>query len=405
MAQKDQQLIFERAPVCRSDCRPGPIAPGAAVARRNCRRQRAADWKSASIAKPAAATKSNAASKATIPIAIRRCALRRIRRLCAFNSAAISFARTASCRRVRGPEQGRHPDHIVAEAKKLADEGCHEITLLGPNRQQLPAHRRRAHDAAVRFALPIARYRRTGTAEVRHEFPQRHDRRFAAGRARFAQVLAVFARAGPKRLERRAQADETRLHGRGISRHAGAASAPRFPTPRSPAISSSASAARRTTISSRRSSWCASRASRTASSSNTASAPARKPPTCGPTTCPKTSNAAATTSCWPCKTESARKTTTNFIGRTVEVLVEGPSKHAQKFDRTDEPDGVVPRISRRSARRPTPNSQSPLTQLVGRTPCDRIVVFEGNRRQIGQILPVDDLRLHADDALRRRRHA
>ena len=26
-----------------------------------------------------------------------------------------------------------------------------------------------------------------------------------------------------------------------------------------------------------------------------------------------------------------------FIGRTVEVLVEGPSKHAQKFDRTDEP--------------------------------------------------------------------
>jgi tRNA-2-methylthio-N6-dimethylallyladenosine synthase len=26
--------------------------------------------------------------------------------------------------------------------------------------------------------------------------------------------------------------------------------------------------------------------------------------------------------------------------------------------------------------------------LSGRTPCDRIVVFQGNRRQIGQILPV-----------------
>ena len=31
----------------------------------------------------------------------------------------------------RGPEQSRHPDHIVAEVKQLANEGCKEITLLG----------------------------------------------------------------------------------------------------------------------------------------------------------------------------------------------------------------------------------------------------------------------------------
>jgi tRNA-2-methylthio-N6-dimethylallyladenosine synthase len=31
----------------------------------------------------------------------------------------------------RGPEQGRSPDHIIAEAKVLADQGCKEITLLG----------------------------------------------------------------------------------------------------------------------------------------------------------------------------------------------------------------------------------------------------------------------------------
>ncbi|MEL6898147.1 MAG: MiaB/RimO family radical SAM methylthiotransferase, partial [Planctomycetota bacterium] len=31
----------------------------------------------------------------------------------------------------RGPEQGRHPDQIVQEAKILADQGCREITLLG----------------------------------------------------------------------------------------------------------------------------------------------------------------------------------------------------------------------------------------------------------------------------------
>ncbi|MFM7151998.1 MAG: MiaB/RimO family radical SAM methylthiotransferase, partial [Gemmataceae bacterium] len=31
----------------------------------------------------------------------------------------------------RGPEQGRHPEHIAREVRQLADEGCKEITLLG----------------------------------------------------------------------------------------------------------------------------------------------------------------------------------------------------------------------------------------------------------------------------------
>ncbi len=55
-----------------------------------------------------------------------------------------------------------------------------------------------------------------------------------------------------------------------------------------------------------------------------------------------------------------------FLGRTVEVLVEGPSKSNHKLHEDD----------------------SPVLQLIGRTTCDRIVVFEGNRRQIGQLLPV-----------------
>lgn len=54
-----------------------------------------------------------------------------------------------------------------------------------------------------------------------------------------------------------------------------------------------------------------------------------------------------------------------FVGRTVEVLVEGPSKKAVK--RGDD---------------------GPLVQMTGRTPCDRIVVFDGNRRQAGNLLPV-----------------
>lgn len=55
-----------------------------------------------------------------------------------------------------------------------------------------------------------------------------------------------------------------------------------------------------------------------------------------------------------------------FIGRTVKVLIEGPSKRALRQGTQDEP----------------------TLQLIGRTHCDRIVVFEGNQRQIGQTLPI-----------------
>ncbi len=52
-----------------------------------------------------------------------------------------------------------------------------------------------------------------------------------------------------------------------------------------------------------------------------------------------------------------------YEGRTVEILVEGPSKTARKRN-----DGS--------------------SQLVGRTACDRIVVFHGPRELIGRIIPV-----------------
>ena len=59
-----------------------------------------------------------------------------------------------------------------------------------------------------------------------------------------------------------------------------------------------------------------------------------------------------------------------FVGRAVEVLVEGPSKLAAK--RAVDPDGGPPGPK----------------QLTGRTHCDRIVVFEGNERLVGNLVPV-----------------
>jgi tRNA-2-methylthio-N6-dimethylallyladenosine synthase len=62
-----------------------------------------------------------------------------------------------------------------------------------------------------------------------------------------------------------------------------------------------------------------------------------------------------------------------FVGRCVEVLVEGPSKAAEKS-------GV----------------EGPVLQLTGRTPCDRIVVFDGTRRLVGHLVQVavDDCKAH-----------
>lgn len=58
-----------------------------------------------------------------------------------------------------------------------------------------------------------------------------------------------------------------------------------------------------------------------------------------------------------------------FIGRTVEVLVEGASKNAEKRGETDAAAGPI--------------------QLTGRTSCDRIVVFPGNPRLAGTLARIE----------------
>ena len=55
-----------------------------------------------------------------------------------------------------------------------------------------------------------------------------------------------------------------------------------------------------------------------------------------------------------------------YLGERVEVLVEGPSERAKKHGQ----------------------DQGDVVQLTGRTSCDRIVVFDGNPRLTGQIVPV-----------------
>ncbi len=69
-----------------------------------------------------------------------------------------------------------------------------------------------------------------------------------------------------------------------------------------------------------------------------------------------------------------------FLGQTVEVLVEGPSKRSEApVNQIDQPQ-TPPRTDQTSAGTPI--------QLTGRTHCDRIVVFDGTTRLVGQIIPI-----------------
>ena len=73
----------------------------------------------------------------------------------------------------------------------------------------------------------------------------------------------------------------------------------------------------------------------------------------------------------------------DLIGSKFEVLVEGISKSAKKKAQAAEgtDDSFVPQNS------PAETVSGP-TQLVGRTRCDRIVVFDGNPRLAGSLVEV-----------------
>ena len=72
-----------------------------------------------------------------------------------------------------------------------------------------------------------------------------------------------------------------------------------------------------------------------------------------------------------------------FIGQETEILVEGASKAEEKRRQHEEENAA-----QNGQEKTNEQGERPSLQLTGRTPCDRIVVFDGNPRQIGQILPI-----------------
>ena len=124
---------------------------------------------------------------------------------------------------VRGPEQSRPPEHIAAEVRQLAAEGCKEITLLGQtvNSYQLRPRRRPPASGCPTCWLRI--HDTPGIERIKFitNFPRDMSDDLLDAVRDAAEGLPVSARAGPVGLQRRAEADETALHRRILSRHAG----------------------------------------------------------------------------------------------------------------------------------------------------------------------------------------
>jgi tRNA-2-methylthio-N6-dimethylallyladenosine synthase len=74
-----------------------------------------------------------------------------------------------------------------------------------------------------------------------------------------------------------------------------------------------------------------------------------------------------------------------FLGRTVEILVEGPSKVSLKKTKDADCPNFPGKDNGTVQLGPETDA---IMQLVGRTACDRIVVFSGPRELTGKILPV-----------------
>jgi tRNA-2-methylthio-N6-dimethylallyladenosine synthase len=267
---------------------------------------------------------------------------------------------------VRGPEQGRHPDHIYAEAVKLAQEGCREITLLG---QTVNSYRFCHGDGrTTRLSDLLARLHDIeGIARLKFvtNYPKdMTDDLLAAVRdlPKVSSYLHVPAQSGSNEVLRRMKRGYTAEDYRAMFDRI-RATVPDYAVTSDFIVGfcGETEADFEQTIALVEE--CRFKNSFIFKYSER---PGTKGAELYKDDVPDEVKRRRNNELLEIQNRISEEDNQAFLGRTVEVLVEGPSKSAHRH----------------------PGADNPLVQLVGRTHCDRIVVFEGNRRQMGQLLPV-----------------
>lgn len=130
MAQKDREIVTKRAPYVDIVCGPGQLArvPELIDEAKKTRKKQYAFSLGRAAASKLEVTQSFESYDPNRDPSMRPSPFQAYVRI---QLGCDKFCTYCIVPSVRGPEQGRHPDHILAEVKQLAGEGCKEITLLG----------------------------------------------------------------------------------------------------------------------------------------------------------------------------------------------------------------------------------------------------------------------------------
>ena len=386
MAQKDQELIFKRAPYVDIVVGTGPAAPGARAGRRSRSRHAASRWQSASAARTAPRDEVERSFESYDPLRDPDDAADAVPGVRPHHDRlrqVLHLLHRAQRPRPRAEPAARADPRRGPATRRRGLQGNHAAR---PDGQQLQAT---ATAAARRGWRPARRAFTTSTGIERIKFvtnyPEGHDRRPArtpcATCPRCCKYLHVPAQSG---CERRAEADEARLHGRGLPRDARPHAARRCPASRSPATSSSASAARRRKIVPEdRATWSASRRFKNSFIFKYSARPGTKADELYADDVPE---------------EVKRRRNNELLALQNQISEE--DNHAVPRPARSRCSSKA-RARRRADKHGDLSRRRSCLQLTGRTHCDRIVVFDGNRAPDRPIPAGRRLRRQRPHAIRR----
>ncbi len=266
--------------------------------------------------------------------------------------------------KVRGPEQSRPPEHIEAEARKLAEEGCREITLLG---QTVNSYKYKQGERTVRLADLLERLHEIeGLDRIKFvtNYPRDMTRELLTAVRDLPKVcryLHVPAQSGCDDVLKRMKRGYT------IADYREMMSLIQDIVPDASVTSDFIVGFCGESEESFQKSVQLVRECRFKQSYifKYSPRPGTKSDDLYPDDVPEEVKRQRNNQLLEVQNAISLQLNQQFLGQTLDILVEGPSKSSLKQ-----------------------GQDGPVLQLTGRTQCDRIVVFPGTRRQIGQILPV-----------------
>jgi tRNA-2-methylthio-N6-dimethylallyladenosine synthase len=371
MAQKDQLLIFERAPYVDLIVGPGQLNQTAALLERV--RQGHGRQMALSLGRRDGSTESIRRSHETFdPLRDPEMRPTPFQAYLRIQIGCDKFCTYCVVPMTRGPEQGRPPAEILAEARLLADQGCKEITLLG---QTVNSYRYREGDRTTTLADLLSSIHEIEEIE-RLKFVTNYPKDMTSqllqavrDLPKCSRYLHVPLQSGSNRILQRMKRGYTVEDYREMMQRI-AHGLPDAAVSSDFIVGFCGETDEDFEGSVRMLQECRFKNSFIFKYSQR---PGTKAAEHLPDDVPEDVKRRRNQRLLALQDAISQEDNQRFVGRTVQVLVEGASKAAEKS-----------------------GAEGPILQLTGRTMCDRIVVFDGSRRLVGQLLHVaiDDCTAH-----------